>query len=105
MFRHALTNAFQIYGLVVSVMISGNRKTSHPGFFARTLTSHPQLLQRCRSSRALFSLVLVFLLAFPVSVPVSLSGSSVTPVSGVLRNNQGSLSEWLVHLPRGGPAY
>jgi hypothetical protein len=43
--------------------------------------------------------VLVFLSVSLVSLLVSLLELSVTPVSGVLRNNQGSSSEWLVHLP------
>jgi len=105
MFRGVLTSVLQIYGLVVSVMISANRKISHPGFFARALTNDPQLLRKCRSSRASFNSVLVFPLVSPVFPPVSLLGLSVTPVSGVLRNNQGSSSEWLAHLPRSGPTY
>ena len=102
MSRRVLTNTLQIYGLVVSVLISGNRMISRPGFFAHTLTNYPQLLRRCHSSRASFNSVLVFPLVSLASLLVSPSELSVTPVSGVLRSSRGSSSEWLVHLSRSG---
>ena len=49
--------------------------------------------------------MLVFLLVSLVSLPASQLGSSVTLVSGVLRNNLGSSSEWLVHSPGSGSDY
>ena len=43
--------------------------------------------------------MLAFLSVSLVSLLGLLSESLATPVSGVLHNNQGSTSEWLVYLP------
>lgn len=69
------------------------------------LTRYLQSLRRCPSSRASSSLVLAFLSVSLVSLLGLLSESLATLVSGVLHNNQGSTSEWLVYLPRSDHTY
>lgn len=81
------------YGLVVSVLISGDRMCS---FRDSDMKADKQSHLLCHCTLVSSSLVLVFPSVLLVSPPVSLSVSSVTQVSGVPLSSPGSSLVWYV---------
>ena len=79
------------YGLVVSVLISGDRMCS---CLDRGLKADKQSHLLCHCTLVSSNSVLVFPSVLLVSPPVSLSVSSVMQVSGVLPSSQGFSSVW-----------
>jgi len=81
------------YGLVVSVLISGDRMCSCPN---RGVEADQQSNPLCHCTLVSSSSALVFQSVLLVSPPVSLSVSSVMQVSGVLLSSPGSSLVWYV---------